>query len=359
MGDALIIGRTIDINGDVEGSVVVLGENVTMNGQTGGSIYALAVSFNHLSEAVINRSLYFLGVSLVTERNSEIGRDLTAVTLGVRNTGDVGRSTKIVAGIEIVSLILDRINARTGGISFSEPVSQEEGGLLLLQSGEVELVAGSAGPILRTPRSALAQDEPTGVDGEQTATTIPLVNWLINRLRNLVVLLLVGGLLIWLAPSYLDHWADVVRTKPLASAGWGLVGYITGFVAFIILLLLIVVVGISFAAITLWTLAWAWWGVSLSILLLSFSLFLVSIVFISKIIVAYLVGKLLFERFGSKPNMRKPWPLLVGLVLYVLLSGIPYLGWALALITTFFGLGAMWIAYTGHDQEGTAGPAGN
>ena len=108
--------------------------------------------------------------------------------------------------------------------------------------------------------------------------------------------------------------------------------------------------------VTLWSLAWAWWAVGFSALALAFSLFLVAIAFISKIIVAYLIGRLIFERFGShQPDMRKPWPLLVGLVIYVLLCGIPYLGWAISLIVTFLGLGAIWLSFVGrNDRKETA-----
>lgn len=353
VGDALIVGRTIVINGDVEGSMVILGENVIMNGQAEGSVYAIAVSFSHLSEAVINRSLYFLGVSLITEETSAIDRDLAAVTLGVRRAGEVGRNEKILAGIEIGRFILERINAATTGTTFSQSASEAEAILLQSQMMGMELFAGSAGPAPSSPRAQPNQEETTGSNA--------LGNWLINRLRDMVTLLLVGGLLIWLFPGQLDQWASILRKRPLAAGGWGLVTYITGFAGVLILFLLILVVGISLATVTLWDLAWAWWAVGLFALLLAFSLFLVAIAFVSKIIVAYLIGELLFERFVSKPNMRKPWPLLVGLIIYVLLSGIPYLGLAVALVATFLGLGSLWIAFTRRNeaQRNMAEPAAN
>ncbi len=177
---------------------------------------------------------------------------------------------------------------------------------------------------------------------------------MIGRLRELITYLLIGGLLIWLFPKMLDNWANQVRKKPLVAGGWGVIAYIVGFVAHAIFFLLILVVGISFAFITLWSLAWAWWAVGFSALALTFSLFLVAIAFISKIIVAYLFGQLLFERFGSRPDMRKPWPLLVGLIIYVLLCGIPYLGWAISLIVTFLGLGAIWLSFTGRSDHKSA-----
>ncbi len=348
-GDALIVGRTVVVNGDVEGSMIIVGENVIMNGQVEGSVYALAVSFSHLADAVIGRSLYFLGVSLQTEKESEIGRDLTAVTLGIQQAGNVGRDPNIIAGIgEIARLILDRINATTTGFTISDPASESESSSLPPQIAGLERWAGSIGPAGSSQHLMLAQEEP--VD-EETSQADALVDWLVNRLRDLVSYLLVGGLLIWLFPHHLDNWANLVRKKPLAAGGWGLVAYIMGFVAHLLFFLLILAVGLSLAFVTLWSLAWAWWGVGFSALALTFSLFLVAIAFVSKIIIAYLFGRLLFERYSSSPNMRKPWPLLVGLTVYVLLAGIPYLGWAISLVVTFLGLGAIWLSYTDHNKR--------
>jgi hypothetical protein len=350
-GDAFVAGRTVIVNGDVKGSLFVLGENVVMNGEVEGSVYSMAVSFSHLADAVIGRSLYYLGISLLTEKESEINRDLTAITLGARQAGNVGRDTQIIAGIiEIARLVLDRVNAVTTGKPIIEPQQDVESSSLIPQFAGLELYAGSIVPTGSAQRSLMLQEEPTDEDSEEATGPEAVGNWLIGRLRELVTYLLVGGLLIWLFPRHLNNWANQVRKKPVAAGGWGLVAYVMGFVAHVILFLLILVVGISLAFVTLWSLAWAWWGVGFSALALSFSLFLVSVAFISKIIVAYLIGKLLFERFGSKPDMRKPWPLLVGLIIYVLLCGIPYLGWAISLIVTFLGLGGMWLAFTGRNE---------
>jgi hypothetical protein len=351
-GDALVVGRTVVINGDVQGSMVVLGENVVMNGQVEGSVYSIAVSFSHLSDASIGRSLYYLGISLVTEKDSEIGNDLTAVTLGARQAGNVGRNTKVISGlIEIARIVIDRVNAVTTGKSITEPLPSTESSSAVPQIGPLTVFAASIGPVGTSPLTIMAQEEPLDEDAEDTADPDTFGDWLIDRLRELITYLLIGGLLIWLFPTMLDNWANQVRKKPLAAGGWGLVAYIVGFIAHLIFFLIILVVGISFAFVTLWSLAFAWWAVGFSSLALAFSLFLVAIAFVSKIIVAYLFGMLIFERFGSQPDMRKPWPLLVGLIIYVLLCGIPYLGWAISLIVTFLGLGAIWLSFVGRNDR--------
>ena len=73
--------------------------------------------------------------------------------------------------------------------------------------------------------------------------------------------------------------------------------------------------------------------------------------YLSKGIVAYLVGYLILERIAPKVAAHKFWPLLLGLIIYVLLRSIPYFGWAVSLVVTLMGLGAVWLTYTSRLRE--------
>lgn len=355
VGDALAVGRTVVINGDVQGSMLILAENIVHNGNVDGSIYAVSVSFNTLSGSSIGRSLYFLGISLVTEKEAQIDRDLTAVTLGARLAGKVERNTKAIIGfIEIGRLILDRVNAVTTG----KPIAALVPAVAAVttssnQQPASRIFAAAIGPVGATSSRSpiLAQEDGLPEEEAEETPENAALTWVVDRLRELITLLIIGGLALWLIPGKVDNWANHVRSRPLAAGGWGLVAYIMGFVATITIFMLILVVGISFAFVTLWGLAWSWWAVAFSALALSFSLFLVSVAYVSKVIVAYLVGRLILERFGAQPDMRKPWPLLLGLTIYVLLCGIPYLGWAISLVVTFLGLGAIWLVFMERNHQ--------
>ena len=358
-GDALVIGRTVTINGSVQGSMVVIAEDVVVNGDIDGSVYAVAVSLNTLSDSTVGRSLYFLGISLGTEKGAQISRDLTAVTLGARLAGSVGRDTKAVIGlIEIGQIILDRVNNAAAG----KPIAALAARTISANTNHdasPRLLAASIGPAGN--RGAINFSPQTQEDGDskEAPTANAALDWIVVRLRDLISLLLIGGLALWLIPTKVSEWADRVRTKPLAAGGWGFIAYIVGFIGVVVLSLLILVIGISFAAVTLWDLASIWWAVAFSALALGFSLFILAVAFGSKVIVAYVIGRLILERFGAQPDMRKPWPLLLGLTIYVLLAGIPYLGWAISLIVTFFGLGAIWLVFMqrGDQANGLNDPA--
>jgi hypothetical protein len=71
--------------------------------------------------------------------------------------------------------------------------------------------------------------------------------------------------------------------------------------------------------------------------------FWLSIVYFSKVIVAFWLGRLLFRRFLPKYQQTSVWALLVGVLLFALIVSIPYLGWVASVIATMFGLGALWL----------------
>jgi hypothetical protein len=75
------------------------------------------------------------------------------------------------------------------------------------------------------------------------------------------------------------------------------------------------------------------------------TIFVLFVLYISKVIVAYLVGYAILNRFAPNVVRYKVLSLLLGLLIYVLLVWIPYLGWVIALLVTAVGLGAAWIYY--------------
>lgn len=156
----------------------------------------------------------------------------------------------------------------------------------------------------------------------------------------MVQYLIVGVLAAWIVPTRFYRWSDRLRHRPVASGLYGFVGFITGFTGVIILFVLFLIIGIGLATITLNGLAVATWGLGFSSTWLAFSVFLLFVSFISNVIVSYLGGLLILERLAPRAAQHWIWPLLLGLVLYILLRAIPFLGLAIGFLVTIFGLGA-------------------
>ena len=335
-GDVFATGGRIIISGIVNGSLFIVGENVSVLGNVKGSTYVTAVSLDLGSTAKIGRSLYFLGVSLITEKNSLIEQNLYGVSLGARLAGTVNGQSEVIVGlIELGKLVLDSINRVTTGIPIGEVFPSAAPARPLAQARELQVMAGALGPLA-------AQD---GNQVEDSAQGSNVGDWALNRLRVLISLLIVGAFFLWLLPKQLEQWRTKVQKRPFAALGWGLVTYVMGFITTLIFLALFIAIGLSFIVVTLWGLAFIFWGLSLSALSLFFATFILFVSYGSKIIVAYLVGWLIFDRFYPRANKHRVWPLLLGLIIYLLLASIPYLGWAISLIVTFIGLGAVWMVF--------------
>jgi hypothetical protein len=65
--------------------------------------------------------------------------------------------------------------------------------------------------------------------------------------------------------------------------------------------------------------------------------------FLTKIIVAWLSGKLILARINPALAEHKVWPLVLGAVLVALVIALPFVGWLFGMFVMFIGLGALWI----------------
>jgi hypothetical protein len=77
---------------------------------------------------------------------------------------------------------------------------------------------------------------------------------------------------------------------------------------------------------------------------LAFSVFALAVFYGSKVIVAYLVSERILKRFYPPASRYRFVILLLGVVLFVLLRSIPYLGWAVEVVVVVLGLGGLWLA---------------
>jgi cytochrome b561 len=147
--------------------------------------------------------------------------------------------------------------------------------------------------------------------------------------------------------------------------------WLVGLVGAAIVAVLIVLLAIMLGIITLGGLAFAVLGIGFSLLGLAFTIFWLSVSYLSKVVVAYLVGRWIVDSLsrreerplepvappgevGAEPAPRRDiegrspaqdgWALVVGVVIYVVLRAIPILGWLIGAVVTLFGLGAILMA---------------
>jgi hypothetical protein len=176
-------------------------------------------------------------------------------------------------------------------------------------------------------------------------------HWALDVLRSAATLILLGLLLGWLFPRFIQALPEKLRSQPLPSLGWGAVAW----AAFCFTLLAIVVAtvlsAILFGVLTLGGLSGA---VIVIGILLFFALivsFALTVAYLSKVIVGETLGKWILGRSNPAMADHKVWPLVVGVLVLVLVIGIltfpllplGFFGWLVKFAVELLGLGALWL----------------
>lgn len=338
-GDLLAVGSTVTVNGPVAGSVVSLARTVTVNGEVGGSVYTLARTLTLGSTADVRHSAHFAGLLLDSQKGSRIGRDLVAASVRGSISSHIGRA------MNAMILLLTFNGQIGGGVDVPAPGTAPS---VPVAPGAALFFVSSGGE--KPPALAMAAISGLGQSGAAAAdatTAAGIPGWLVARLADLVVLLLVGALVLWLRPVLIRRPADRLIRQPLPAAGLGLVALtiaLNGAAVAILLAVLLLVLGIWLGVLTLWELTLLLWGIGYPGLILVASSFALIVLYGSKAIVAVLVGELILKRVAPSSLEYRILPLLLGLVLYVALRSIPIMGRAIEVTVTIFGLGAAWLA---------------
>lgn len=340
-GNAFVSGGDIVVDGHIEGSLFAIGRRITINGAVDGSAYTLAVTSRLGSNGTIGQNFYFIGVSLVTERGSQIGRDLVGLTLGAILQGSVGRETRLIAGlVQFINLFFDFTVGPMPGPIRTVVTGRAPGlGQFILPGG---VVVDAVGQTVDSTQAAQPDDQPDGPTGDPTA------DWFIARLREFLPLLIVGLLGYWFLRGRLEDAATVIKTRPLPALGLGLIGLVLAAAtvgAFILVFVLILMTGIWIGRTTFWNVSWLLWSVAFPLAALAFALMMAFLNYGTKVITSYALMTFLIDRFAARAGRFRWLLMILGLVVYVFLRAIPTLGWVLSVVVTAWGIGAAWLAW--------------
>jgi cytoskeletal protein CcmA (bactofilin family) len=362
-GNLFVAGSTVTVNGQVNGSLFAGGQNVAINGAISGSLFVAASALDLGATADVERNLFFGGFSVSAERGSQVHRDALIGGYQALLAGEVGRDVLAgVAALELTGRVGGDVSAEVGtpsqtafpsfwGPPGAPPMvspglrigsnAQIEGELNYtspVEQDEAIDAQPEGGVVFATPQPD--RDERPRV---QPRVDLGIFRWLIDRLRDLVTLLILGGLGLWLLPELFSQAVELARTQTLPATAWGLLIVIGGYVLAATIAVTIFALGILLGIVTLGGLAGTVFGVGLSSLGVAFSMFTLLINYGSKALVAFLGGKWLLERISPENAESKVFPLVLGVLIYVLLRAIPLLGWLLAVFVTLLGMGAFWL----------------
>ena len=335
-GNAFVAGREVVVDGHVEGSLFAIAQRITINGPVDGGAYTLGLVAQLGSEAAVGQNFYFLGVSLSSARGAQIGRDLVALSLGAHLQGGVGRNTRLIAGlVQFLNLFMDNTLGPTP-MAAARLIGRAPG------LGQVTLGDDVFIDLIGT------STRPGQTDPEAPTTGRDVWDWFRFRVRDYLPLLIVGLFAYWFLRRRLEASAAAIKGRPLTALGVGLVGLIliwATIAAFILVFILILMIGIWLGRIDLWNVGWLFWSLVYPFATLMFALLLAFLNHGTIAIAMYAFATYLIDRFTPRAGRYRWLLLLLGLLVFILLRGIPTLGWVITILVTAWGIGGAWLAW--------------
>jgi hypothetical protein len=360
-GDLVVAARLVTINGLVEGDVIAAGQVVRVNGAIADDARLVGAALILGEGAQVADDLLSLAYSLETIAGSAAGGTLAFVGSQALLAGAVAEEAMLAgSAVELRGEVQGSAHVNVSGSGNRPPFSPfvfmpgvpalpavrpgltvdpaaRVGGDLVVSGDEGAIAAGTvAGQVIRDPAAqAPAEQTPPASPGAR------LLNWLAGAARRLIVLLLVGLLVLWLAPNLARGAAAALRERPLPSAGWGLLALIgvplavllVGAGALILALLLNLVTLGALAGVV--AAAGVWLAGALVLALV------VGVGYLAHVVVSYVLGRWMLGRINSPAADSRLWPLLLGVIVVVALTALPFVGWVFSLAIVVLGLGAL------------------
>jgi hypothetical protein len=365
-GDLIVMGQQVTINGHVKGSLVFAGQVLTLNGQVDGTVYGGASTLTLGPAASVGRNLMYGGFSYRSEAGSVIGRDNIVGGYQATINGKVNRNLLASLGaLELNGFIGGNVDAvveqpgTTMNMQYFPPFNTPgmpptiQPGLRVGPEAKIVGKFSYSSPVEQT--STIAATPGGGVTFTPTTPTVAtnvvptrtsiILDWLLARLREFATLFVLGALALWLIPTRFGQMGDRTMAQTLVAAAWGVLVTILGYGGAIFVVVLLIALVAALAALTLAGLATTVFALGFSTLGLAFTIFSMLMAYGSKLVVIYPLTHALLERMLPSWNHYRIVPMSLGILAFVLLTSIPYLGALLSIAATLIGMGAIWMVF--------------
>jgi hypothetical protein len=184
----------------------------------------------------------------------------------------------------------------------------------------------------------------------QDAAGLKVVTWGFTLIRSLFTFILLGLLLAWLLPSFIDGLSDKLRSKPWPSLWWGIVTC-AGFLFSLLIIVFVTILGaILFGILTLGGLSAAIIGLGVLAFFAIILAFLLAVTLMAKIVFGMTLGNWILVRINPPLARNKYWSIVIGIAITVITIAVltfplipGFLGSLLNILIVLFGLGAIWL----------------
>lgn len=312
-GDAYIVGGEVIIDGTVNGDVLVGGGNVTISGSVSQDVRVIGGNVTINGE--VGRNISAVGGNIYITEGGDLSGNVVLAGGNVRLTAPVAGDATIAAGTLIVS---DRIG---GGLKTRADLVRINPKAEI--DGDFEYWS---------PQEALI-DEGAIVTGETNYNQVTMPEMETRHMKDVLVgfkvfsnfvgfisALVIGLLIVRFYPRFTQKVAKTVLDKPLASFGAGIITVLVLPIFAVVLLISVLGMKLGF------------------ILLALFSILLCT----SRIFAMLLIGQWVGRLFSK--DLSQSWALIVGALVFYILTLLPGLGPLLSILALLFGLGGVLLA---------------
>jgi cytoskeletal protein CcmA (bactofilin family) len=313
-GDVYVAGGQILVDGTVNGDLLAAGGAVTMSGTV--SQDARIAGGQIAVNGAIGRNLTVAGGNVEVSDPAVIGRGLVAAGGRVRVAAPVERDAKVAAGsVTVSNAVKGNLHAATGDLRLTSKAAIA-GDLTYWSQADASIDRGAnvAGVITHKTLPEYRGPKPGALLGALAGFIV------LAKLVSLVSTLVLGLLFLYLLPRYTGSTVSILRTRPWASLGIGFIALAVTPAAAGVLLLTVL-------------------GAPLALLLMALYL---AALYVARVFVIVWAGSAVFAWTGKQ--VRPVWALVIGVVIYGILTVVPFFGWVIALLVTMFGLGAALLA---------------
>lgn len=288
-GDLLVAGGNVVISGNVTQDVRVVGGQITIQGQVGKNVTAIGGSFNVSDPA-------------------NIAGGLVAGAGNVNIYAPVGKSSVIGGGnITLGDTIGGNVLAGAGNLHLDSE-AQIDGNLEYYADNEAQIL-----PNINVVGTITFHKNPAPSKNEVSM----FGSWFFMKIINFLSSLLLGIILIRLAPVHSMNIASQLKKRVASCMGFGFLTLVGTPVVAIMLAITIIGLPLTFFSMVLYCI----------------------LIFVSKIFVSYWIGLKVLGRWYSKPSPSGAFG--VGLILWFIVTSIPLIGWVLSFLSLIAGMGAI------------------
>lgn len=318
-GDVIAVGNTINISGPVAGDVIAAAKTVKITGPVYGSIRVLANTIEIDNE--VSRNIWAVGNTILIGKEARIGWDVYAtasrVDLGGKVLGHVfGGAANFKISGEVAKSA--ELTVDTGGQLILESTAKVSGDLTYRAASEKQLVLEPGAQVSGQTIKKAIYSKPLNQPFAKQHFGLAL---LFFKMISFFGLLLVGLVLIAFMPKAILEASAEMPRQPAALIVYGIIFTIVVPVLALLLALTVIGLPLAFILIPLYLIFW----------------------YLSKVIAGFALGGFLIERFSASRRARGSlvWPLVIGLIVFLIITSLPFIGWLVKLILIFWAIGAL------------------